>query len=82
MRAFAGYETEQKQFMVDMKTIIEENEGKLVAGFATLGNYDIVSIVEAPNDQKWRSSISSWLPNGSTLPKHCPSYHSTSSSAP
>ena len=34
------------------KNVIEENEGKLVAAFATQGVYDIVSVIEAPGQEQ------------------------------
>jgi uncharacterized protein with GYD domain len=44
------------------KNVIEENEGKLVAAFATQGTYDIISVIEAP-DQTQMDAIDKLLKN-------------------
>lgn len=35
-----------------VRKIVEAGGGKQVASYATLGNYDVISIIEAPSDEE------------------------------
>jgi len=42
--------TDPQKFLADMNKVIRENDGKLLGAFATLGPFDVLSIVEAPTE--------------------------------
>ncbi len=39
-----------RQLLVDQKRLIESKDGKLLSAFVTLGEFDVVSIVEAQDE--------------------------------
>ena len=39
-----------QQFLADMNQVIQENEGSLLGAYATLGPFDVISIISAPSE--------------------------------
>ena len=37
--------------MAEARKIIESNDGKLVSSWSTLGRYDVIAVVEAPDNE-------------------------------
>ena len=50
---------EQPGRVTEVNQEVEQMGGKVVAQYATLGEYDFVTVIEAPDERRWRRSRSS-----------------------
>ena len=50
------------QMLADAKTVMEQNGARIVQAYSTLGQYDVIALIEAPDDRT-AAKISAMIAN-------------------